>query len=124
MAGGSLMTELWRLSATEMVRRLRQREVTPLEAIDALMARIEAVNALPTRCPERARAAAGKLAPSSDDTGWLAGLPVIIKDTANVAGVRTTYGSPIYADHVPARSDVTVEMIEQRGGLVLAKSNT
>ena len=122
------MTELWRLSATEMVRRLRQRELSPLEAIDALMARIEAVdgpvNALPTRCPDRARAAAKKLPASSDDPGWLAGLPVIIKDTANVAGVRTTYGSPIYANHVPEKSDVTVEMIEARGGLVLAKSNT
>src|SRR4051812_11646399 len=121
------MTELWRLSATDMVRRLRQRELSPREAIDALMARIEAgdgpVNALPTRCPDRARAAAKKLPVSSDDPGWLAGLPVIIKDTANVAGVRTTYGSPIYANHVPEISDVTVEMIEARGGLVLAKSN-
>jgi len=41
-----------------------------------------------------------------------------------VAGVRTTYGSPIFKDHVPERSDILVEMLEQRGGIVYAKSNT
>jgi len=123
------MTELWRLSATEVVGRLRKRELKPLDLIEVALARIAAVdkpvNALPTRCAERARDAAKRLdAAGSDDPGWLAGLPVAIKDTANVAGVRTTYGSPIYADHVPARSDVTVEVLEARGAVVLAKSNT
>jgi amidase len=123
------MTELWRLSATEAVARLRKRELRPLDLIDAALARIAAVdkpvNALPILCPERARAAAKRLeGQTSDDPGWLAGLPIAIKDTADVAGVRTTYGSPIYADHVPERSDVTVEMLESRGAIVLAKSNT
>src|SRR5258708_6861235 len=122
------MTELWRLTATEIVARLRKRELSPLELIDVALARIETadkpVNALPTLCVERARAAAKNLdARNSDDPGWLAGLPVIIKDTTDVAGVRTTYGSPIYANHVPEASDVTVQMIEARGGIVLGKSN-
>ena len=56
--------------------------------------------------------------------GWLAGLPIAVKDLNDVAGVRTTYGSPIYADHVPARSDIMVERLEERGGIVLGKSNT
>src|SRR5262249_60830360 len=76
------------------------------------------------RSPGRARDAAKPLPANSDDPGWLAGLPVIIKDTADVAGVRTTYGSPIYANHVPKASSAQVEMIEARGGLVLAKPNT
>jgi amidase len=123
------MTELWRLSATEVVRRLRRREVSPLELIDSALARIAAVdgpvNALPTLCAERARAAAERLDPANaDDPGWLAGLPIAIKDTLDVAGVRSTYGSPIYADHVPRQSSVTVEMLETRGAIVLAKSNT
>ncbi|MBI3512466.1 MAG: amidase [Proteobacteria bacterium] len=123
------MTELWRLSAREAVARLRRREVSPVELIDAALARIAAVgapvNALPTLCAERARAAALRLpAGSADDPGWLAGLPIAIKDTADVAGVRTTYGSPIYADHVPTTSSATVDMLEARGALVLAKSNT
>jgi amidase len=123
------MTELWRLSACEAVARLKRRELSPGELIEAALARIEAVgrpvNALPTMCAERARAAAARLETAdADDPGWLAGLPLAIKDTADVAGVRTTYGSPIYADHVPTRSSATVAMLEARGALVLAKSNT
>lgn len=56
------MTELWRETATEMVRRLRRREISPSELVEAAIARIKAVdgavNALPIRCFERARAQA------------------------------------------------------------------
>ena len=53
-----------------------------------------------------------------------AGLPIPIKDSYAVAGVRTTFGSLAYADHVPSRSDYLVEAIEAAGGIVFAKSNT
>ena len=111
--------DLIRLTALEAVALLKARTVSPGELIDALEARAdavdEAVNALPTRCPDRAASAA--LAP-------LHGLPVAIKDLTAVAGVRTTYGSPIYAEHVPQASDHLVERLEARGGVVHAKSNT
>ncbi len=125
------MTELFKLTARAMVNLLGRGEISPLEAIDAALARIEAtdgdLNALPTLCVERARQAARSIAP--DDTasgapGWLAGLPIAVKDLNDVAGVRTTYGSPIFADHVPTRSDVAVETLERHGAVVLAKSNT
>src|SRR5262249_54043024 len=61
---------------------------------------------------------------AEQEPGWLAGLPVAIKDLADVAGVRTTYGSPIFRDHVPMKSHPVVERIERRGGIVIAKSNT
>jgi amidase len=127
------MTDLIRLTATEAVKRLRQGEVTPLELIDAAARRIAemepAVNALPTLCLDRARDHAKRLmreqpGPPGDGRGWLAGLPVAIKDLADVAGVRTTYGSPIFKDHVPTRSHPLVERIEAQGGIVIAKSNT
>jgi amidase len=54
----------------------------------------------------------------------LAGLPVSIKDLTDVAGVRTTYGSPLFANHVPTESHPLVERIERKGGIVVAKSNT
>lgn len=122
------MSELWRLSATEAVRQLRNRAIQPSELIDAALQRIAAVdpaiNALPTLCVERARDAAARLPSDAPESpGWLAGLPIVIKDTADVAGVRTTYGSPLFANHVPTRSDVTVETLEARGGIVLGKSN-
>jgi len=125
--------ELIRLSATEAVARLRRGEITPLDLIDAAEQRIAAadgpVNALPTLCLHRARdharaLMAGKRRAAEAEPGWLAGLPVAIKDLTDVAGVRTTYGSPIFKDHVPATSHPLVERIERRGGIVIAKSNT
>jgi len=103
--------------------------VRPHDLLDALERRIAAVdgavNALPTLCFARARKHADRLArvPAAE-RGLLAGLPVAIKDLTDVAGVRTTYGSPIFADHVPDRSDIMVEMLEARGAIVYAKSNT
>jgi amidase len=58
------------------------------------------------------------------ERGALCGLPVAIKDLTEVAGVRTTYGSPIYKDFVPENSDPLVERLEAEGGVVYAKSNT
>ena len=126
--------ELWRMSAVEAVARLRKGEISPLELIDAAARRIAevepAVNALPTLCLDRARDHAkrimhgGAACEAAGEAGWLAGLPVSIKDLTDVAGVRTTYGSPIFADHVPANSHPLVERIERKGGIVIAKSNT
>src|ERR1700712_1913955 len=125
--------DLIRMSATEAVARLRNREISPLELIDAAEARIAEVepqvNALPTLCFERAREHAKRLMAeryplTANEPGWLGGLPVSIKDLTDVAGGRTTYGSPIFKDHVPTRSHPLVERIERLGGIVVAKSNT
>jgi len=116
--------ELVRLDARQAVALLKKGEVSPLELIEAALARIAAVepqvNALPILCPERARARASSLSRES----LLAGLPIAIKDLVEVEGVRTTRGSPIYAQHVSTRSDILVERLERNGALVLAKSNT
>lgn len=125
--------ELWKMTAVEAVARLKKREVSPLELIDAAEKRIAevepAVNALPTLCLDRARdharrLMAGQGREAEGEAGWLGGLPVSIKDLTDVAGVRTTYGSPIFANHVPAKSNPLVERIERKGGIVIGKSNT
>ena len=114
--------ELIRLSATEAAARLKAGDITPLDLIDAAEARIAAVdgdvNALPTLCLDRARdharaLMAGKRREAESEAGWLGGIPVAIKDLAEVAGVRTTYGSPIFADYVPKESHPLVERIER-----------
>ena len=126
-------SELIRLTAVEAVDRLKRGDITPLDLIDAAERRIAevepAINALPTLCFDRARAHARRLMEGKDrqaqgEPGWLAGLPIAIKDLADVAGVRTTYGSPIFADHVPQKSHPVVERIERKGGIVRGKSNT
>lgn len=124
------MDDLIRMTAREAVRRLEAREISPLELIDAAERRVAAVdgavNALPTRCFDRARAAARRLAATSCESGpgALHGLPIAIKDLTEVQGVRTTQGSPIFAAHIPSRSDDMVLRLEARGGIVVAKSNT
>ena len=128
MAADTLLTSL---TAEQAVELLHRRAVSPLELVDAAAARIEAtdraINALPTLCLERARDHARRIMQGESrgsGSAWLAGLPIAIKDLSDVAGVRTTYGSPIYADHVPARSDLMVERLEERGAIVIGKSNT
>jgi len=124
--------QLIAMTASEVVGRLKRREVSPLELIDALIARIEAVdgriNALPMRCYERARDQAKTLMRSdgggrADRLVWLAGLPMPIKDNCDVGGVVTTQGSPIFVDFVPPRSDHTVATLEANGAIPIAKSN-
>ena len=121
--------DLYRLTAREAVRRLRSGEVTPLDLIDAVERRVAAVNgavnALVTPAYGRARDHARRLmALPAAERGLLAGLPVGIKDLNNVAGVRTAYGSPIFADNVPAVSDIMVQTIEDKGGIVIGMTNT
>ena len=125
------MKDLYKQSARQMVELLRTRQVSPLEAIDASVARIEEtdghLNALPTLCLERARENAKKLMaepPREPGRGQLYGLPIAVKDLVDVAGVRSTKGSPIYANRVPRESSYSVGILEANGAVVIGKSNT
>lgn len=116
-------------TACAIVDQLHTSKVTPLDLLDALESRIAEVdgktNALPILCFDRARANARALMQKPPaERGLLGGLPIPIKDLADVAGVRSTQGSPIFKDRVPARSDIVVEAIESNGGVIYAKSNT
>ena len=120
---------LIRSTACAIVDQLNSGEVTPLDLLDALENRIAEIdsktNALPILCFDRARAQAKALMQKpAGERGLLAGMPVPIKDLTNVAGVRTTQGSPIYKDTIAAQSDIVVELLESNGGVVYAKSNT
>ena len=121
--------DLYRLTALESVRRLKAGELTPLDLIDAVERRAAqvngTVNALVTPCYDRARDHARRLMKlPAQERGLLAGLPVGIKDLNPVAGVRTTFGSPIFADNVPDVSDLMVQNIEAHGGIVVGMTNT
>jgi amidase len=121
--------ELVRATACAVIDKLNASEVTPLDLLDVLEARIAEVdgqvNALPTLCFDRARTHAKALTQKPvGERGLLAGLPVPIKDLIDVAGVLSTQGSPIYRDFVPEHSNLLVEHLEDNGGVVYAKSNT
>jgi amidase len=122
------MTELYKLSATEAVALLARREVSPLEMVEASIARIEKtdpqINAVVTRCYDRARDHARRLmSKGAAPAAPLHGLPIAVKDGTDVAGVRTTSGSRIHADRVPAGNDIIVDRLEANGAIVMGKTN-
>ncbi|MBI4271424.1 MAG: amidase [Candidatus Rokubacteria bacterium] len=124
-------TDVCFMKATELVARIRARQVSVTEVVEAHLAQIErlnpAVNAIVTLTAERAladaRAKDAALA-CGDAAGALLGLPVAHKDLVPTRGIRTTYGSPIYRDHVPDEDALIIERIRTAGAVTLGKTNT
>jgi amidase len=119
--------ELWRDTATSLAARLRSREVSAGEVMRAHLARIDAVNpelnAIVTLDREGALAAADA-ADRREPTGVLHGLPIAVKDLEDTAGMRTTYGSPVFRDHVPEADSLLVTRLRNAGAIVIGKTNT
>jgi amidase len=128
------MTELCFSGARRLARLMRARKVSASEVMQAFIAQIERVNpkvnAIVTFLPEQALAAAKKLdrrlarRGGADGLGPLAGLPIAYKDLVETKGIRTTKGSPIYRDHVPAEDALLVERLRAAGAITLGKTNT
>ena len=125
------MTELCLLSAVELARRLRRKEVSAREVLAAHLRQIERVNpqvnAIVTLAIEQAEKAARRAdqaAARNRFLGPLHGLPIAHKDLVETKGIRTTYGSPIFKDHVPDYDTLLVERIRGAGGIALGKTNT
>jgi amidase len=123
------LKDLWKDTALTTVQRLRSGHVSPLECLDALETRIAAVNApvnaLVTLCFDRARTHASDIMEKPlHERGFLAGLPIPIKDLTDVEGVRSTQGSRIFADRIAITSDLLVKHLEAEGGVIYAMSNT
>jgi amidase len=117
-------------SACDLARALRAREVSAREVVAAHLAQIErvnpAVNAVVTVIAERAMAeavAADSQLASGAEIGPLHGLPVLHKDTHATAGVRTTHGSPLFADHVPDQDELVIARLRGVGAISLGKTN-
>ncbi|MGQ4269233.1 amidase family protein [Nocardiopsis changdeensis] len=124
------MDGIERMSAAELVGAIRRREVSAREAVTAHLERIAevdpAVNAVVTVDPERALEAADaadRLTASGADLPPLHGLPMTHKDTHAVAGMRSTNGSPVLADHVPEEDDLLVSRLRGAGVIATGKSN-
>ena len=118
------MADIPFMAARKLARLLRSRKLSPTEVIKAFIARIEAVNpkvnAIVTFLPDEALKAAKRV----DRSLPLAGLPIAYKDMIVTKGIRTTYGSPIYANHVPSEDHAIVERLKAAGVITLGKTNT
>jgi amidase len=117
------------LSATELRRRVAAREVSVAESVDACLERVAqlnpSLNAIVTVNP-RAHDDAVQLdrrIRKGENPGPLCGLTVGIKDVTPVAGLRTTFGSPIYADYVPNEDALVVRRLREAGAVILGKTN-
>src|SRR3954465_11163172 len=115
--------ELAFLPATELARLGRAREVTAVELVELYLARIErldpAVNAYVTVAADQALAEARAPRP-----GPFSGVPLAVKDLTDTAGIRTTYSSRAFAEHVPAADAAVVRRLGPAGFVVLGKTNT
>ena len=116
-------------SALDLARLIRTRAVSAVEVIEASLERVQrlngTINAMVTMNPralDDARAIDRRLA-HGEDPGALCGLPVGIKDVTPVASLRTTYGSPLYADHVPDEDALVVRRLRAAGAIILGKTN-
>jgi len=125
------MSEICGMSAVEMARRIRAKELSAREALDAHLKQIAAVNgevnAIVTLVPEQACERARQLdedAARGHFHGPLHGLPVAHKDLASTKGIRTTFGSPIFEDFVPVANDLIIDRIQQAGAVTIGKTNT
>lgn len=125
--------ELVWLPGHELAHRIRLRDVSPVEATEAVLAQLERVNpglnAFVTTTPElamdEARAATDavmRVAP--DDLPKLHGVPMTVKDLADTKGVRTTYGAVAFRDHVPERDGLAVERLRAAGAILIGKTTT
>lgn len=125
------MTEPCDLGAVEARALIGAKKLSARELLESCIARIDAVdpavNAMVARDDERARkvaAAADEATAHGKALGPLHGLPIGIKDLENTAGLRTTYGSPLFADFVPAEDQLIVANVRKAGAIVLGKTNT
>ncbi|MGY1631274.1 amidase [Geodermatophilus sp. SYSU D01186] len=124
-------TQLHDLTALEQAAAVRAGEVTPTELVEHALRRIEALDpglgAFLTVTPERALAAAGRAEQRLRRGGELPpllGVPTAIKDLNNTAGVRTTFGSALFADNVATVDDHVVTALAAAGTISVGKTNT
>ena len=119
------------MSAIELARLIRAKQLSAREVLDAHLKQIERVNpkvnAIVTLVPELAAGAAAtadEMQARGEKLGPLHGLPVAHKDLLETRGIRTTFGSPLYKDHIPAEDDIVVDRMRRAGAITIGKTNT
>ena len=129
--GDLMASDICSLSAVALARLIRAKELSARDLVRAHLAQIErvnpSVNAIVTLVADQAMARAGladeELA-HGHDIGPLHGLPIAHKDLQPTRGIRTTFGSPIYKDFVPAEDSLIVERLRKAGAICVGKTNT
>lgn len=120
--------DLLSLSASDLSRMIAERAVAPSEVMAAHLARVAAVNpainAIVSQPDPDALMAAARAADDAPRAGWLHGIPFAVKDLVATRGLRTTWGSPVFADHVPDADDLLAARLRGAGAIFTGKTNT
>jgi Asp-tRNA(Asn)/Glu-tRNA(Gln) amidotransferase A subunit family amidase len=123
-------TDIPYISATELAEFIRKREVSPIEAVEAYLERIESLNgklnAFLTVCRDEALEAAQEAEQALSRGNYLGpmhGIPVAVKDQVYTKGIRTTLGSPVFADFVPDEDATVIAKLKAAGAILLGKLN-
>ncbi|HEY1909828.1 MAG TPA: amidase [Vicinamibacterales bacterium] len=131
MNADEVTSDICSQSAVDLARLLRTKKVSAREVVDAHLAQIErvnpGVNAIVTLVAEQAvaqAAAADEALVRGEPVGPLHGLPIAHKDLQPTKGIRTTFGSPIYADFVPTEDSLLVARLRDAGAICVGKTNT
>ncbi|MGH2893962.1 MAG: amidase family protein, partial [Solirubrobacteraceae bacterium] len=118
-------------TARDLAAAIRRRELSAREVVAWHLDRIAEVNprinAIVSLRPEAAldeAHAADRRAAAGESLGPLHGLPIAIKDLQDTAGIRTTYGSTAFAEHIPTADCLLVELLKAAGAIVIGKTNT
>lgn len=119
------------MTAADLRQRIAQRDLSPVEVVQAVLARAErlqpVLNCFITLCPEQALAEA-RIAEQAimdgKDGGLLCGIPYAAKDLVNTRGVRTTFGALPFADHVPEQDAEAVARLRGQGAILIGKTTT
>jgi aspartyl-tRNA(Asn)/glutamyl-tRNA(Gln) amidotransferase subunit A len=123
-------TDIPYISATELAEFIRKREISPIEAVEAYLERIESLNgklnAFLTVCRDEALEAAQEAEQALSRGNYLGpmhGIPVAVKDQVYTKGIRTTLGSPVFADFVPDEDATVIAKLKAAGAILLGKLN-
>ncbi|WP_370050274.1 MULTISPECIES: amidase [Salipiger] len=115
-------------TATDLAAALRNKQISARDLMQAVLDRIDAtnpaINAIVTLRPRDTLLAEAEAMDADPHPGPLAGLPIAVKDLVATKGMRTTYGSPVFSDHVPAADDLVAARLRAAGAILIGKTNT
>ena len=122
--------DICRMDAVTLAGKIRSKELSPVEVVDAELARMEKLeprlHAFCTPTPDLAKETAKSIEQAlmaGNEVGPLAGVPIGIKDLVSTKGIRTASGSVAYKDFVPEEDDIVVERLKNAGAIILGKTN-
>ena len=122
------MSQLTDLNAETLLQVLAARDVSCVQMMTTFLDRIErinpSINAIVSLRPRHELLAEARAADNAPPRGPLHGLPFAIKDLVETAGIRTTHGSPLFADHIPENDDLLATRIRAAGAIIIGKTNT